>query len=311
MKSIFWAAQAAVFYLLTWLASLVPLALSDRLGALVGRFIFLILPKRGAVVLDNLNRALPFMQCHPLWNPATPDTRELTRVSFENLGIYLMEISRLYQGRDAGAMGRIELRGRENLDKARAKGKGVICFSGHCGNWEVMALALANLSGGGAVVARPQQNPYLERMVTRMRMRYQSRVLDKQGALRGILKALKQGELVGILADQAVVPDEGVLISVMGRSAWASRAPAIVARSSGAAVVPVFIHREGGRQIVTFHPEYPYCAEAGEEGIRSYIQGLSRYIEDFVVAHPTQWYWMHRRWKRAGEVIDAGVVVAP
>uniref|UniRef100_A0A6S6LUY1 Lipid A biosynthesis acyltransferase n=1 Tax=Citrifermentans bremense TaxID=60035 RepID=A0A6S6LUY1_9BACT len=250
-------------------------------------------------MIENISRALPFMQSHPLWNPEHPSVEELARKNFKNLGRHLVEISRLYHGQEKGVLDSIELRGRENLDRARAKGKGVVCFSGHCGNWEVMALALGSIFGDGVVVARRQKNPFLEKMITRMRMRYHSRVLDKQGALRGILKALKKGELVGILADQAVLPEEGVLIEVMGRPAWASKAPAIIARASGAAVVPVFIHREEGRQVITFHPEYSFSGDESEAGITKDIQALSRYVEDFVVAHPTQWYWVHRRWKRA------------
>lgn len=305
MKNLIWALQAALFYGLTLLVSLVPRPLSHRLGALAGQFISRILPKRRAIVLENLDRARPYMQSHPLWDPRQPDSATLTRETFQNMGRSLMEVSRLYQGRDASLISGIELRGLENLEKARAKGKGVLCFSGHCGNWELMGLALASLCGGGAVVARRQKNPWLERMVNRMRMRYQSRVLDKQGALRGILKTLRQGGVVGILADQAVVPEEGVLIEIMGRTAWASSAPVIISRSSGAPVVPVFIHREAKHHVITFYPEYQLSDEPGEAGLSKDIQALSRYIENFVVAHPTQWYWMHRRWKRAGEVVPS------
>lgn len=294
-----WALQSAIFYGLTLLASSLPISLSRRFGAWGGAFIPRILPRRLDVAVDNISRALPFMQAHPLWNPKNPPVEELARENFRNLGRHLVEISRLYHGREEGVLDVIELRGRENLDRARAKGRGVVCFSGHCGNWEVMALALGSICGDGVVVARRQKNPFLEKMITRMRMRYNSRVLDKQGALRGILKTLKKGELVGILADQAVLPEEGVLIEVMGRPAWASKAPVIIARASGAAVVPVFIHREEGRQVITFHPEYRFGNDESEAGITSDIQALSRYVEDFVVAHPTQWYWVHRRWKRA------------
>ena len=80
----------------------------------------------------------------------------------------------------------LELRGREHFDAARAKGKGVICFSGHCGNWELMALAFGSLFGDGAVVVRRQNNPFLNRMVARMRMaeRLENRVHEERARLR-------------------------------------------------------------------------------------------------------------------------------
>jgi Kdo2-lipid IVA lauroyltransferase/acyltransferase len=132
-------------------------------------------------------------------------------------------------------------------------------------------------------------------------MHYNSRVIYKQGALRGILTALKKGEIVGMLADQAVTPEEGTLIDVMGLKAWASKAPVIIAQKSGAPLLPVFIHREGKRQVITFYPEHHCSGDLSDAGIRKDTQALSRYVENFVVAHPSQWYWVHRRWKRAGE----------
>jgi KDO2-lipid IV(A) lauroyltransferase len=66
-------------------------------------------------------------------------------------------------------------------------------------------------------------------------------------------------------------------------------------------VLPTFIHREGERQVITFQPEHQFSGDMSEEGIQLETQALSRYVEDYVVAHPTQWYWLHRRWKRAGE----------
>lgn len=302
MKHILWALQASVFYCFTLFAAILPAPLADRLGALAGLLIPLIVPKRRAIAIDNIARALPFMKAHPLWNSACDDPRELAQETFRNLGRSLMEVCRLYHGRGEKVIATIELRGRENYEAARAKGKGLIFLTGHCGNWELVALAFSSIFHEGmSVVARRQNNPFLNRMVERMRMRYNSRVIYKEGALRGILSALRKGELVGMLADQAVFPEDGTLIDVMGRKAWASKAPAIIGLKSGAPVLPIFIHREGDRQVITFHPEHRFGADTSDEGIRRETQALSRYVEAYVVAHPTQWYWVHRRWKRAGE----------
>ncbi len=302
MKRIVWALQAVVFYCLTLVAALLPASITYRLGALAGLLIPCLVPKRRAIAIDNISRALPFMKAHPLWDSPCEDAGELARETFKNLGRSLMEICRLYHGRGEDVIANIELRGREHYETARAKGKGVIFFTGHCGNWELLALAFSSLFGEGvSVVARRQNNPYLNRMVERMRMSYDSRVIYKQGALKGILTALKKGELVGILADQAVFSEDGTLIDVMGRKAWASKAPVVIAQKSGAPLIPIFIHREGERQVITFYPEHRFSGDMSDEGIRTETQALSRYVENFVVAHPTQWYWVHRRWKRAGE----------
>jgi len=303
LKRIFWSLQITVIYSLSLLAALLPAALTYRLSSLAGLLIPYIVPKRRGVVADNIDRALPFMRSHALWSPSFDNSAEIARETFKNLGRSLMEVCRLYHGRGEEVIANIELRGLEHFEKARAKGTGLIFLTGHCGNWELLALALGNRLGEEiSGIARRQNNPFLNSMVERMRMRYNSRIIYKQGALKGVLTALKKGKMVGMLADQAVLPEEGILIDVMGRTAWASKAPVIIAQKSAAPVIPVFIHREGERQVITFYPEHVFSGDMSEEGIRQDTQDLSRYVENFVVAHPAQWYWVHRRWKRAGEL---------
>lgn len=305
MKKLIWAFQAAIFYGLTIIAAFLPASVSYRAGAAAGLLIPCLIPKRRAIAIDNIRQALPFMKAHPLWNSSCENAEELARETFKNLGRSLMEVCRLYHGKGEDVINSIELRGRQHYEAARAKGRGLIFFTGHCGNWELMALAFSSLFGEGmSVVARRQNNPYLNQMVERMRMKYQSRVIYKQGALKAILSTLKRSELVGILADQAVFKEDGALIDVMGRKAWASKAPVVIAQKSGAPLLPTFIHREGERQIITFHPEHQFSGDMSDEGLQRETQALSRYVENYIVAHPAQWYWVHRRWKRAGERIQ-------
>lgn len=305
MKKIFWAFQAAVFYSLTLVAAILPASITYRLGTCAGLLIPLILPKRHAIAVDNIRRALPFMTAHPLWQYRSDDPEVIAREMFRNLGRSLMEVCRLYQGRGEDVLGRIEIRGLEHYEAAKARGKGVVFLTGHCGNWELVALAFSHLTNTSmSVVARRQNNPYLNRMVEVMRGRYKNSIIYKQGALKGMISVLKKNGNIGLLADQAVLPSEGVLIDVLGRKAWASKAPVIIAQKTGAAVIPSFIHREGEHFVITFQPAHEFSEDHSEEGIRLEAQALSRYVEEFIVSHPSQWYWVHRRWKRAGEAVS-------
>lgn len=301
MQQAFWRVQAAGFYCLTLIGALLPAAALELTGGLVGNVLRGLLPGRRAVTIDNIKQALPYLKGHPLWGAPGVEIAQLASENYGNLGKSLVEICQLYHGRGDHLISGIEVRGREHYEAARGKGKGIICFSGHCGNWELMALALSRIFGDGAVVARRQNNPFFNRMVERMRMGYNSRVIYKKGAFRGIMMALRSGESVGILADQAAGPEDGVLVNMMGRKAWATKAPVLIAKKSGAPLLPVFIHREAQGHVITFYPEHRFSGDLSDYGIQKDTQALSRYVENFVAAHPAQWYWMHRRWKRAGE----------
>lgn len=300
MKRAGWIVQATLFYLFTWLVALLPAGLSCRLGTATGELMRLVLKKRRNIAEESIARSLDYMKAQPGWTCAIPDAAGIARETFRNIGRSLVETCRLYHGRGDDLIAGIEVRGREHYEAARAQGKGLIFLTGHCGNWELVALAYARLFNSSmSVVARRQNNPYLNRMVETMRMRYDNRVIYKDNALRNMISVIRGNGVIGLLVDQAVFPEEGSLIPFLGRPAWASKAPVLLARKTGVAVLPSFIHREGDRHVIEMHPALEFSGDSSEEGWRLDVKQYSETIEQFIICYPTNWYWVHRRWKRA------------
>lgn len=310
MKRVIWAIQAALFYLFTLLIAALPCSQSIRIGRKVGTFLFNVLHSRRSIAIDNIRRALPYMERHPSWTGEFKTAEEIALATFMSLGITIVEICRLYHGKGDVLIDSIEVKGRENLHSARKKQKGLIFVGGHCGNWELMSLSFKRLFDENVTaIVRHQNNPYLNTVVEKMRMSYGNKVIYNKNALKAILGVIKKDGVIGMLADQAVFEDNGALIDFLGRKAWANKAPAIIAHKTGVPLVPVFIHRTGDRHVLTIHPEHTLCGDRTEDGIQQDIQALARYLEDFVCAHPADWYWVHRRWKRAGQSIsDNGTI---
>jgi KDO2-lipid IV(A) lauroyltransferase len=305
MKRITWSFQAALFYLFTLAVSAVPERLVPAAGRLTGLLLLRLLPSRYRIAVDNIRQALPFMTRHPAWSCPLDSPEAIARSTFIHLGTSLVETCRLYHGKGQALIDATEVRGREHFERARARHKGIVFSTGHCGNWELVALSFKrHFDDTMSVVARKQNNPYLNSMVERMRRQYDNSIIYKQGAIKPIMSCLKKGGVIALLADQAVFTDEGVLIDVLGRKAWASKAPIIIAQKTGAPLLPAFIHREHDRHVITIFPEFVPSGDLSEEGLRMDVQTLSRYLEDFVCRHPFDWYWVHRRWKRAGERVQ-------
>jgi KDO2-lipid IV(A) lauroyltransferase len=132
-----------------------------------------------------------------------------------------------------------------------------------------------------------------------MRKKYGNSIIYKKGALKPILQALRSNGCVGILMDQAVVRDEGFVINFLGRGAWTTKMPALIARKTGAAVLPVFIHRTGTGHVINIYPEIELSRSDDREGaVRDDTIMFSGYIEQYIAKHPAEWLWIHRRWKR-------------
>lgn len=306
MKPALWVLQIIAFYLFTLAMAAVPERNIRSVGRRVGLIMQCLLAKRRRIAIDNIRQALPFMKRHSAWSHQWETPEEIARETFIHLGMSLVETCRLYHGKGDSIIDSIEVRGREHYDMARAKGKGLVFFTGHCGNWELVALAFNRLFNGSmSVLARRQNNPYLNTMVEKMRMHYKNSVIYKKGSLKQIIGVLKKKGVIGILADQAVVVDEGILIDVLGRKAWASKAPVVIAQKTGVPLIPAFIHREQDHHVITILPEFVLSGDMSKNGIQRDIQALSRHMENFICAHPQDWYWVHRRWKRAGEPADA------
>jgi KDO2-lipid IV(A) lauroyltransferase len=162
-----------------------------------------------------------------------------------------------------------------------------------------MAITAALKLQALSVVARPVDNPFINRFVERVRKKYGNAVIYKRGALKSILQKLKNNDVVGILMDQAVKRDEGFVIDFLGIGAWTMKMPALIARKTGAAVLPAFIHRTERGHIITIHPAVELSAtEDRDAAVVEDTKRFSWYVEEYIRQHPTEWLWIHKRWKR-------------
>jgi KDO2-lipid IV(A) lauroyltransferase len=184
--------------------------------------------------------------------------------------------------------------GLENFQTALAKGRGVLVATAHLGNWELSAFSHAWMTAPMHIVVRPLDNSRIDALVERYRGLSGNHIIEKKDAARGILKALKSGEAVGILIDQNTTLDQGVFIDFFGVKACAGTAFAKLAHHSGAAVVPGFAlwSEEEHRYILRFYPEIEMTGDVATDTQRIHAQ-----LESVIRQYPDQWLWIHRRWK--------------
>lgn len=297
MKKAKWFLEAALLIAFAFPFAVLPMALALRAGDLLGLIVYALWGSRRRIAIENIEKAVQAGGLR-VDEPAS----SIARKSFMNLGRSFVEIIKIYVGLGRGIIDSIEARGIENYLNAKAKGKGIIFITGHCGNWELMALGFGARVTSFAVIARVQNNPYLHRLVEKARARYGNRIIYKQGALMAIVSELRQNKGIGILMDQAVLPEEGFIMDFLGRPAWTMKIPALLARKMGAPVVPAFIHREGDRYIGTIYPEVPLSKEKdAEKALMEDTKVFSSYVENYIREHPAEWLWIHRRWKRVPE----------
>jgi Kdo2-lipid IVA lauroyltransferase/acyltransferase len=297
MKRILRFIPFALLVLVTFPFALLPYGIALRTGEVLGLLIFYFWRSRRAIALGNLQEAVDRGALSLSSSP-----RSVIRQNFKNLGKLIMEVIKIHYGFGDSIFRTVELRGVENFRKAHDKGKGVILITGHCGNWELMAVYLSLNLTKVKVVARKQDNDYINRFIEKTREKYGNSVIYKEGALKKILTSLKKNETVGILMDQSVIRSEGFVIHFLGKNAYTLKTPAIIARKTGTPIIPAFIRRTGNGHVIEIGEEIP-LTEAGDVDTALLHDTIifSRSIEEFIKKYPADWLWIHRRWKRTGK----------
>ena len=294
MKRLLWLLEAVIVIVLSFPLAVLPYKCALKAGGFLGLLFFYAWSDRRRIAIANIEKSVR-SGALAVSGPA----EKIARESFVNLGKSFAELMKVYFGFGNGLIRNIVIRGSENYSEAAAKGRGVIVITGHCGNWELAALTLGVKVAPISGVVRPQNNPYLNRMVEKIRARYVNGFIYKKGALKSILTCLKKEGMVGILIDQAVIRDEGFIINFLGRGAWTTKMPALIAKKTGAPVIPVFMSREGAGHVMTIYPEVALNREEkSESALKEDTQRLSSYVDEYIKEHPTEWLWIHRRWKR-------------
>jgi len=223
----------------------------------------------------------------------------IARASFAHLGLLLCD-SLAFPRVDPARLDKIALfEGLEHLREAYARGKGVFVFSGHYGNWEMVALLQGYLGLPLAMVTRPLDNPFLEKKLHRYRTLSGNRVIHKRGAAREILRAIRQGWGVAIVIDQNVRGEDGIFVDFFGTPASTTPALATLALKTEAPIIPVFgVPLPDGRYRIRYLPELDYRRTGDRKrDILGLTQTCTRIIEEQVKREPEYWVWMHRRWR--------------
>ncbi|MFA4919778.1 MAG: lysophospholipid acyltransferase family protein [Thermodesulfovibrionales bacterium] len=294
MKKAVWIIEIGLFIVLSIPLAILPLRLALKVGDMLGLLLFHVWGSRRRIAIDNLSKCVSAGAIR-----ITEPAKTIIRKNFINLGRSFIEVIKIYYGLGEKIIRSVRIEGLEHFKTAQSKGKGILLLSGHCGNWEILAIAMSLKISSGSGIARPINNPYVNKIIERVRRKYGNEVIYKKGALKPIMKKLKNNECIGILMDQAVIPEEGYVLDFLGRGAWTTKTPALIARKTEAAAMPVFMHRHDGGHTITLYPQVELSGNNDREtAVKEDTAKFSSYIENYIKEHPTEWLWIHRRWKR-------------
>jgi KDO2-lipid IV(A) lauroyltransferase len=268
-----------------------PRPVAVATGRSLGRLAYRVGGRLQRTGLRNLELAFPDMSAQ--------ERARILRGCFLNLGRLLGEVSHFPRTTPESLREIIECEGLEHLEAARARGRGVIMFTGHLGAWELSSFALSVLGYPLSFLVRRIDNPLVEQLIDKTRTRFGNRSIDKRAAARPMLRALHAGETLGILVDLNTQPHEGIFVDFFGIPASTTLGLASMALRTDAAVLPIFVPWDEQRQRFLLRIEPPLeITRTGDEreDLRQLTALFTSVIEKYVRLYPDQWLWIHKRW---------------
>jgi KDO2-lipid IV(A) lauroyltransferase len=267
---------------------LLPLDLASRFGGWLGRTVGprLGISKRAEI---NLRRAMPEL--------GEAERAEVMRGMWDNLGRVIAEYPHLDAIRVYERGGRVEFVGEALVQAILASGRPVIFISAHFGNWEVATMAATQRGLKVTGVYRAANNPWVDRLIHRYRVRIGSQLIPKGLiAAKRSMAVLKDGHHLAMLVDQKL--NDGIAVPFFGRDAMTAPAVALLALRYDATIIPVRVERMGGANFrIVLSPPIPVVKSGNRQADTLAIMSeVNKEIESWIRARPELWLWLHRRW---------------
>ncbi len=275
--------------------NILPQDLSLKIGRFLGLLFYKIDKKHRKHTLNNLKIAFP-----------TKTENELTDIAikfYKNLGMVFVEIFRLNKYKESNIDDFVEY----DFDQINNiyGGQGILLLTAHFGNWELLAKTFGLKGYKGNVLARPLDNPYIEKILYDLRTASGNKVIyNRENAVKNIIKALNEKEIVGFLPDENASKRIGVFVDFFGVKACTMPGMANIAAKTKLPVVPAFIVRIKGkdgnyskhRLIIEPPLDIKYTGDRKTDTM-NILKLFNEKIEDIIKQYPEQWFWIHNRWK--------------
>lgn len=272
--------------------------ITEARPSLLGDLVYYLLPIRRRTVRDNIRRVYG----------ADHEPRELQRLArcfYAHFMTSIVEYVVTFFSSRRSLIEQVDIQGVEHLLAAEKGRRGMLVLTGHFGNWELASVA-AMLQypqyRNRFHIVRKSLSAGLERIVFGKFRRAGLSVIPRYDALGRVLRALDDNDVAIFIMDQhtKIRSPKGIPVEFFGTPAGTNRSLALLAAHSGAPVIPATAYRKpDGRHVLRFEAPLEWIAdEDPEEEVRRNTRRYNEVLERFVLEHPEQWFWMHRRWKQ-------------
>lgn len=230
------------------------------------------------------------------------EAARIIRLCYKRLGTSAAEFVHIPKMDRKYLENHVRFEGVEHVRRSEQEnGVGVLALTAHFGNWEISSHAYGTVFAPMAFIVRPLGNKVWDRIVTERREWSGNRVIRKADSAKEVMREIRRGTMVGILIDQDVHKEKGILVDFFSKKAYTTDGIARMALALRSNIHPAFIFRDPKRKFhhtVRFGPAVPMDPNAPrEEELAKLTRRCNEELEKVIREDPGQWLWLHRRWK--------------
>lgn len=278
---------------LVFIIEKLPRDLALKLAGMMGEIAAIIDVKERRLAEENLRRAYGHK-----WSESR--IRLVARECFVKIALNTADViqSRSWTAEDIRRL--VDTEGMEHFDEALSRGKGLVAVTGHIGNFELMAAWFSSVKKISlSVIGRRLYDDRLDALVVENRERFGMENIPSDAPAKRVLSALKSNRVLGVLIDLDSSRIAGEFVPFFGTPARTPSGPIAIGRQSRSPAVPLAMFRTADdRYKIKILPmiEIPRTSDRDADVMET-LKRCNRALEELIDYDPTQWVWIHNRWK--------------
>ena len=283
MKNFYHLAQYVVIIFLFILFRIIGFKASSNCGFFIGKYLGPLFRSKLSII-NNLKKA-----------QINGNYKQIATNVLGNYGRIFAEYVHLKNFKNDKLNNHISIEGREYLEKIKNNKQSVVFISGHFNNFELMAMQIDKAEVDCAAIYRPLNNPYLNKIMEKIRKRDICKKQIKKGrsGTREIIKLLKKGTSIALMVDQRVREGEKALF--FKHLATSTTIPAQLIKKYNCDLVPIYIERKNKFDFKMYVSKPIKINKNKSSGEITLF--INKILEKMILKNVDQWIWTHDRWR--------------
>ena len=258
---------------------------SSKLGFFIGKYLGPIFRSK-SLIINNLKKGNI---------DKNNNYEQIAKNVFGNYGRIFSEYVHLKNFKNGKLQKYFSIEGLDYLKNIKKNGEKVVFISGHFNNFELMAMQIEKAGVDCAAIYRPLNNPYLNSIMERIRIRdiCKNQIKKGRAGTRQIINFMSKGTSIALMIDQRV--REGEKINFFGSPATTTTIPAQLIKKYNCSVVPIYIERNKSHYFKMYVSKPIKISKS--RSISEITKHLNYILEKMILKNIDQWIWTHDRWK--------------